>query len=350
MVNKTSQKPCEPVGDNKQVVDLGAPLSIADGQFVLRNRVVLAPMSGVSDAPFRTLSWQLGAGMVVSEMVASKALVCAHREMQLKARSAQAIPHVIQLAGHEAYWMAEGAKLAQDLGAQMIDINMGCPAKRVTTGQSGSALMRDLDHAQKLIEAVIQVSNVPVSLKMRLGWETHNADELAIRAQQSGVAMITVHGRTRNQFYKGNADWNAVRKVREVCNLPLIINGDIVDHTSATMALIQSGADAVMVGRGSYGVPGLPGHIAQNGTGIASTSHTLILQHFECNQQLYGQDMGIRIFRKHLNWYYQHLPLDQQNPVLRTKAMGCEDMTQMGDILKALFFNEQHSPACQDAA
>src|SRR3984893_6359519 len=209
------------------------PLKIGD--IHLANPVLLAPMSGVTDAPFRRLAATLGAGLVVSEMTASDDLVQGRPISQLRCEAAGIGAHVVQLAGCEARWMGEGARIAEAAGADIIDINMGCPARHVTGGQSGSALMRDLDHALKLIEATIAAVKVPVTLKMRLGWDdrTRNAPELARRAQAAGVQMISVHGRTRCQFYKGEADWTAVRAVRDAIRIPLVVNGDITSFEKA---------------------------------------------------------------------------------------------------------------------
>src|SRR3954468_21659708 len=209
------------------------PLKIGD--IKLANRVLLAPMSGITDAPFRRLAASLGAGLVVSEMTASDDLVNARPMTLLRCEASGVGPHVVQLAGCEAHWMAEGARIAEAGGADIIDINMGCPARHVTGGQSGSALMRDLDHAVRLIEATIAAVKVPVTLKMRLGWDdrSRNAPELARRAEAAGVQLITVHGRTRCQFYKGEADWTAVREVRKATVLPLVVNGDITSYEDA---------------------------------------------------------------------------------------------------------------------
>jgi tRNA-dihydrouridine synthase B len=285
------------------------PLKI--GEIAVANRVLLAPMSGITDAPFRRLAATLGAGLVVSEMTASDELVHGRPMSVLRCEKAGVGPHVVQLAGCEAHWMAEGAKVAEAAGADIIDINMGCPARHVTGGQSGSALMRDLDHALRLIDATIAAVSVPVTLKMRLGWDDRslNAAELARRAEDAGVRMITVHGRTRCQFYKGEADWSAVRAVKAAVTVPLVVNGDITSFDRAEQALEASGADAVMVGRGAQGQPWLPGQIGRRlETGQAEAAPSLAeqLAHIRalydevCRH--YGLRIGLRHARKHLGW------------------------------------------------
>jgi nifR3 family TIM-barrel protein len=285
------------------------PLKIGD--ITVANRVLLAPMSGITDAPFRRLTAALGAGLVVSEMTASDDLVNGRQMSLLRCEATGIGPHVVQLAGCEVRWMAEGARIAEAAGAEIIDINMGCPARHVTGGQSGSALMRDLDHALRLIDATIAAVKVPVTLKMRLGWDDRslNAPELARRAEASGVQLISVHGRTRCQFYKGSADWAAVRAVRDAIAIPLVVNGDITSFEKAVSALEMSGADAVMVGRGAQGQPWLPGQIGRRlETGIAEAPPSLAEQLnyvraiYDGVCSHYGLRIGLRHARKHLGW------------------------------------------------
>lgn len=281
------------------------------GDITIANRVLLAPMSGITDAPFRRLTAALGAGLVVSEMTASDDLVNGRPMSVLRCEAAGIGPHVVQLAGCEVRWMAEGARIAEAAGAEIIDINMGCPARHVTGGQSGSALMRDLDHALALIEATIAAVKVPVTLKMRLGWDDRslNAPELARRAEAAGVQLISVHGRTRCQFYRGSADWAAVRAVRDAIAIPLVVNGDITSFERAVSALEMSGADAVMVGRGAQGQPWLPGQIGRRlETGIAEAPPSLAEQLnyvraiYDGVCSHYGLRIGLRHARKHLGW------------------------------------------------
>lgn len=286
-------------------------LGLQIGDVSVANRVFLAPMSGITDAPFRRLTQRLGAGLVISEMTASDDLAQGRPMSVLRCEATGVGPHVVQLAGCEPHWMSEGARIAQDSGADIIDINMGCPARHVTGGQSGSALMRDLDHAMTLIDATVSAVKVPVTLKMRLGWDhdSLNAPELAKRAQDSGVRMITVHGRTRCQFYKGTADWNAVRAVRDAIKIPLVVNGDITSYDAALAAFETSGADAVMIGRGAQGQPWLPGQIARRlKTGLPERVPAIASQ-LEHLRELYddvldhyGSRVGLRHARKHLGW------------------------------------------------
>src|ERR1700742_1466806 len=303
------------------------PLKIGD--IHLANPVLLAPMSGVTDAPFRRLTAALGAGLVVSEMTASDDLVQGRPISRLRCEASGIGAHVVQLAGCEARWMGEGARVAEDAGADIIDINMGCPARHVTGGQSGSALMRDLDHATQLIEATVSAAKVPVTLKMRLGWDdrTKNAPELARRAEAAGVRMITVHGRTRCQFYKGEADWAAVRAVREATSLPLVVNGDITSYETALGALEESGADAVMIGRGAQGQPWLPGQIGRRLEGGAEEATPALALQLSYVRALYdeicrhyGLRVGVRHARKHLGWALDVASLYARTPAEKLKA------------------------------
>ncbi|MEM7300260.1 MAG: tRNA dihydrouridine synthase DusB [Pseudomonadota bacterium] len=321
------------------------PLSPGAG-IQYRNNVLLAPMSGVTDVPFRRLAWRFGAGAVVSEMVASEAYTTGQEEMRLKAEAAGLPLHIVQLSGREPNWMGEAVRVAEGAGADVIDINMGCPSKRVTTGFSGSALMRDLNRALSLIDATVAASSVPVTLKMRLGWDESslNAHELAKRAEDAGIGLITVHARTRCQFYKGEADWSKVAPVRAATSLPLIINGDICDAASAREALAASGADAVMIGRATYGAPWLPGQIAGD-LGWWSPVETptgqdlldLAITHYEGMLSFYGLHYGIRNARKHLGWYLDHLEPTEHLQRCRKRAMTTDDPALVIAALKDAF-------------
>ncbi len=287
-------------------------MGIKIGPIQTRNRVFLAPMSGVTDEPFRVAAHAQGAGLVVSEMVASEELVRSRPDMVRRATGAGRIfPFVIQLAGREARWMDAGARLAGDLGADIIDINMGCPARQVTGGLSGSALMRDLDHAMTLVKATVSAAKVPVTLKMRLGWDhgSLNAPELARRAEDAGVSLVTVHGRTRCQFYKGSADWSAIARVREAISIPLIANGDANSVADVHAMLRASGADGIMMGRAAYGRPWWPGVIAEQldpGSGIAepplAEEARIVEEHHAAIIAYHGHHHGNRIARKHVGW------------------------------------------------
>ncbi|WP_424833499.1 tRNA dihydrouridine synthase DusB [Ruegeria sp.] len=275
--------------------------------------VLLAPMAGITDRPFRDLVMRFGAGLVVSEMVASQEMVQAKPGVRERAElSADVENTAVQLAGREAHWMAEAARQVADRGARVIDINMGCPAKKVTNGYSGSALLKTPDHALTLIEAVVEAVDVPVTLKTRLGWDDSllNAPDVARRAQDAGIQMVTIHGRTRCQFYKGRADWQAIRAVSEAVSIPVIANGDIVDTCAARQALERSGANGVMVGRGAQGKPWLLAQICHDLYGAEAPKIPegkdlvdMVRSHYQAMLEFYGQDLGLRVARKHLGWY-----------------------------------------------
>jgi len=329
-------------------------MGIKIGPIETRNRVFLAPMSGVTDEPFRTIAHAHGAGLVVSEMVASEELAKSRPDMVQRATGAEKLsPFVIQLAGREAHWMGEGARIAQDLGADIIDINMGCPARQVTGGLSGSALMRDLGHAMTLVEAIVSAARVPVTLKMRLGWDHNqlNAPELARRAEAAGVAMITVHGRTRCQFYTGKADWSAIARVREAISIPLIANGDADSMADASAMLAASGADGIMMGRAAYGRPWWPGVIAERldpGSGIALPSlqaeAAIVRAHHQSILSHHGPHHGNRIARKHIGWTITRLNergLISNEIMAQARAglLGTPDNARVADGLAQLYEN-----------
>ncbi|MCJ8325182.1 MAG: tRNA dihydrouridine synthase DusB [Hyphomicrobiales bacterium] len=308
-------------------------------------------MSGVTDAPFRRLAAEAGAGMVISEMVASQQLAEANAETLRKAEGGEFLsPFVIQLAGREEKWMAEGARIAEDMGADIIDINMGCPARKVISGMSGSALMRDPDLALRLIEATVAATTKPVTLKMRLGWDDDmlNAPQIGQRAEQAGVKMLTIHGRTRNQFYKGSADWQKIADTAKMVTIPVVANGDLGAVADADKMMKLAGAQGVMLGRGAYGMPWLVGDVGRylaNKTLPISRSLQwkldFVLRHFELMLAHYGEFMGLRIARKHLGWYLEQNVVQKADlKQWRVKVFSQEDSTDVGRVISN-FFNEQ---------
>lgn len=318
------------------------------GPLKLDHPVFLAPMSGVSDLPFRRIASKMGAGAVVSEMIASEQLACDEEEAILKLKAEGRAPHIVQLAGREVKWMDIAARKARDAGAEIIDINMGCPAKKVTSGYSGSALMLDLDHALTLIEATVNAVDCPVTLKMRLGWDDQslNAAELAKRAEEAGVQLVTVHGRTRCQFYNGIADWPAIARVKRAVCIPVIANGDIVNVEKAMEVLNITGADGLMIGRGAYGRPWLPGHVAHYlATGEVKKEPEseelieIIRSHYEAMLSHYGKYIGARAARKHLAWYLDANPARASATTTKTrlKLLTTSDCNEVLAVIADIF-------------
>jgi tRNA-dihydrouridine synthase B len=324
------------------VVSSVKPISI--GPVQIEDPVILAPMSGVTDMPFRRLVKRAGAGLVVSEMIASEAMIRQTRQsMKMSTNCAEEFPMSVQLAGCEGHVMAEAAKLNRDRGAAIIDINMGCPVKKVVNGHAGSALMRDLGHARTLLEATVNAVDLPVTLKMRTGWDdrSRNAPELARIAEDVGIKMVTVHGRTRCQLYNGRADWKFIREVKARVSIPVIANGDVTTVDDARQILEESGADGVMIGRGAYGRPWFLNqvrHFLRTGERLPDPplgeQWAILTEHYDAILVHYGVETGVRMARKHVGWYSKGLPGSSE---FRARIMTIDDPARVRAEIDAFY-------------
>jgi nifR3 family TIM-barrel protein len=334
----------------------------AIGGIVLDGRAFLAPMSGITDIAMRRIARRFGASLVVSEMVASEAFVRGDAEARLRSEGDGVAPHVVQLAGRDPHWMGEAARLAEASGADIVDINMGCPAKKVIGGYAGSALMRTPELARMLIEKTVAAVKIPVTLKMRLGWDETclNAVDLARAAQEAGVAMVTIHGRTRAQFYNGRADWRAIRAVKEAVSIPVVANGDCASAADAREMLAQSGADAAMIGRAAVGRPWLVGGIAADLDSrpvrepTAAQKRDAALEHFEGLIEQLGPRVGVRHARKHLAAYADHArSRDAASAGARAdrqRLVTSENPAEVARLLTSFFDTPAETPASAWAA
>ena len=332
------------MGTSKHICDIEDTMSYRIGNIELENNIMLAPMAGVTDLPYRRMVRKFGVGLVVSEMIASKAMiVAAKKTMRMSTSCDDEFPMSVQLAGNEPEIVGEAAKLNEDRGAAIIDLNMGCPAKKVVNGYAGSALMKDEILAGKILEAAVKAVSIPVTLKMRTGWDdsSRNAPTLARIAEESGIKSLVVHGRTRCQFYKGSSDWDFIGEIKRAVSIPVTGNGDVTTVDDAAEMLKRSGADGVMIGRGTYGKPWFPAQVAhflKTGERLSDPSidiqMELLLEHYDAMLSHYGENTGMRAARKHIGWYSKGLPGSAE---FRAKVMREADTKKVKEMIREFY-------------